>query len=205
MRGTQLRKIGIMGGTFDPIHLGHLLIAQSAAEEFELDEVMFLPTGKSPHKSEKQVTDPDIRCRMVEVAIENNPKFVISRLEADNTEVNYTYLTLQKLKELYPNTEFYFIMGEDSLDDFSIWKEPLQICKLAVILVAVRNVTGNGIEEKIKAACENYQGDFRILCSPNFSVSSSDIRKRIQEGKSVSYMIPDNIETFIRQHSLYME
>ena len=94
-------RIGIMGGTFDPIHYGHLLIAQSAAEEFDLDRVVFLPTGKSPHKAASQVTKPDIRCAMVRIATENNPMFSVSTLEADNTEINYTCLTLQKLEKMY--------------------------------------------------------------------------------------------------------
>lgn len=196
-------KIGIMGGTFDPIHYGHLLIAQSAAEEFALDRVLFLPTGKSPHKSENHVTNKNLRCEMVQIAIKENSNFSISTLEAENTEVNYTYHTLQKLKQIYRETHFYFIMGEDSLDDFSTWKNPKEICRLATILVAVRNEGGHEIENKIKAAKELYQADMYMLHAPNFSVSSREIRERIRNGKSVHYMLPQEVENFIRQYSLY--
>ena len=203
--GAVSQKIGIMGGTFDPIHYGHLLIAQSAAEEFALDQVLFLPTGRSPHKSEKDVTDPQIRCEMVQIALEDNRKFEISMLEAENTEVNYTYASLQKLKQLYPKAQLYFIMGEDSLDDFPTWKKPEEICRLSTVLVAVRNDKGFGISDKIAEISQMYQADMHMLHAPNFSVSSHDIRKRIHENKSVRYMLPDKVTEYIVQHDLYRE
>ena len=203
--GAVSQKIGIMGGTFDPIHYGHLLIAQSAAEEFALDQVLFLPTGKSPHKSEKDVTDPQIRCEMVQIALEDNPEFEISMLEAKNTEVNYTYASLQKLKQLYPKAQLYFIMGEDSLDDFSTWKKPEEICRLSTVLVAVRNDKGFGLSDKIADISQMYQADMHMLHAPNFSVSSHDIRQRIHENKSVRYMLPDKVTEYIMQHDLYRE
>ena len=203
--GAVSQKIGIMGGTFDPIHYGHLLIAQSAAEEFALEQVLFLPTGRSPHKSEKDVTDPQIRCEMVQIALEDNPKFEISMLEAENTEVNYTYASLQKLKQLYPKAQLYFIMGEDSLDDFPTWKKPEEICRLSTVLVAVINDKGFGISDKIAEISQMYQADMHMLHAPNFSVSSHDIRKRIHENKSVRYMLPDKVTEYIVQHDLYRE
>lgn len=204
MNGTQPRRIGIMGGTFDPIHYGHLLIAQSAAEEFGLDQVLFLPTGKSPHKSEKQVSDPKLRCQMVEIAIKDNENFAISTIEAENRETNYTCLTLEKLHKIYENAKLFFIMGEDSLDDFSTWKNPKEICRQATILIAVRNDTGEGIQEKIKKTAEHYQGEMYVLHAPNFSVSSREIRERIKNGKSVRYMLPEQVDAFIRQNLLYI-
>ena len=203
--GAVSQKIGIMGGTFDPIHYGHLLIAQSAAEEFALDQVLFLPTGRSPHKSEKDVTEPQIRCEMVRIALEDNPKFELSMLEAKNTEVNYTYASLQKLKQIYPKAQLYFIMGEDSLDDFPTWKKPEEICRLSTILVAVRNDKGLGLSDKIAEIAQMYQADMHMLHAPNFSVSSHDIRQRIHENKSVRYMLPDKVTEYIVQHDLYRE
>lgn len=202
---VHARKLGIMGGTFDPIHYGHLLIAQSAAEEFGLDQVLFVPTGKSPHKSENCVTEANIRCDMVRIAIKDNPRFAISVLEAENSEINYTYVTLQKFHQIYRNAEFYFIMGEDSLDDFPTWKNPLEICRQATILVAVRNDSGEGIRRKIKEAEKAYAGNMYMLHAPNFTVSSKEIRARIRMGKSVRYMLPEEVETFIRQNFLYIE
>lgn len=200
----QPRKLGIMGGTFDPIHYGHLLLAQNAAEEFDLDQVFFLPTGKSPHKANSQVTRPDIRCEMVGLAISDNPKFELSMIESQSTDVNYTYLTLQKFHQIYPGTKFYFIMGEDSLDDFKNWKNPKEICRLASLLVAVRNDLGNTIQRKVLHAVNDYSADIHMLHTPNVSISSSEIRKRIQLGKTVQYMLPKEVETFIRMNSLYL-
>ena len=199
------RKMGIMGGTFDPIHYGHLLIAQSAAEEFDLDQVLFLPTGKSPHKAQILVTEPKLRCEMVRIAISRNPDFKISVWEAENREINYTYLTLRKFHEQYENTHFYFIMGEDSLHDFPNWKNPCEICRLSTVLVAVRNDRGDSIKDKIKRMANTYAADMHMLHAPNFTISSREIRERIRLGKSVRYMIPEEVETFIRQHYLYME
>ena len=182
----QPRKLGIMGGTFDPIHYGHLLLAQNAAEEFDLDQVFFLPTGKSPHKANSQVTRPDIRCKMVGLAISDNPKFELSMIESQSTDVNYTYLTLQKFHQIYPGTN------------------PKEICRLASLLVAVRNDLGNTIQRKVLNTVNDYSADIHILHTPNVSISSREIRKRIRLGKTVKYMLPKEVETFIRMNSLYL-
>lgn len=203
MNLTKPKKLGIIGGTFDPIHYGHLLIAQSAAEEFNLDQVLFLPTGTSPHKEPGRVTAPDIRCGMVQTAIADNPRFGLSVLEAENPQINYTCLTLKKFHQLYRGTELYFIMGEDSLDDFSTWKNPSGICRLATILTAVRDGGRDGLKEKIETAEKIYGGRIELLHTPNFSISSKEIRRRIREGKSVRYMLPKEVELFIKKHSLY--
>lgn len=203
--GKQQKKIGIMGGTFDPVHYGHLLIAQSAAEEYGLDQVVFLPTGRSPHKKSSEVTDPNIRCDMVRIAIRSNPAFVLSTLEAENPNVNYTYRTLQKLHCLDPKTEYAFIMGEDSLDDFLEWKNPGEICRQASILVAVRNEAGRDIQAKIERIGGMFSADMHMLHAPNFSISSREIRERVKTGKSIHYMLPKQVEAFIRQNSLYTE
>ena len=171
----------------------------------DLDQVLFLPTGKSPHKAQILVTEPKLRCEMVRIAISRNPDFKISVWEAENREINYTYLTLRKFHEQYENTHFYFIMGEDSLDDFPNWKNPCEICRLSTVLVAVRNDRGDGIKDKIKRMANTYAADMHMLHAPNFTISSREIRERIRLGKSVRYMIPEEVETFIRQHYLYME
>ncbi len=205
MNEKQPNRIGIMGGTFDPIHYGHLLIAQNAAEEFALDRVIFLPTGKSPHKSEAQVTDPAVRCAMVRLAIRDNPAFSMSALEAECSEVNYTYRTLQSFRRMYPQAHLYFIMGEDSLDDFAGWKHPAEICRTASLLVAVRDDDAGRAAEKIAEARVLYTADMHLVHAPAFSVSSKEIRTRIRNGKTVRYLIQEEVEAFIREHSLYME
>lgn len=205
MNMPQPEKIGIMGGTFDPIHYGHLLIAQSAAEEFDLQQVIFLPTGKSPHKPVDQVTDPALRCAMVEAAIDGNSRFALSALEAESAQISYTYLTLQKFHQIYPDAHIHFIMGEDALEDLPFWKEPKEICRLATVLVAVRGGMKDGIREKIIKIEKMYAADMHLLHSPSFSVSSREIRERIKTGRAVHYMLPEKVEVYIRQHSLYMK
>lgn len=202
---VQLKKTGILGGTFDPVHYGHLLIAQSALEEFDLDQVLFLPTGRSPHKSADQVTDPDIRCEMVRLAIKDNPYFGLSLIEAESREINYTYRTLQNLHRQEEALHLYFIMGEDSLNDFSGWRNPGEICRQASVLVAVRNERGSDIRSKIKQISSMFSADMHMLHAPNFSISSGEIRERVKLGKSIRYMVPRQVEAFIRQNSLYAE
>ena len=205
MGALESKKIGILGGTFDPVHYGHLLIAQSASEEFDLDQVLFLPTGKSPHKMSDQVTDPLIRCEMVHLAIKDNCRFDLSFIEAESREINYTYQTLQKIHEQEENVHLYFIMGEDSLNDFSNWRNPEEICRQASILAAVRNKTGSDIRSKIEQVSRIYSADIYMLHAPNFSISSREIRERVKMGKSIRYMLPEEVEMFIRQNSLYVE
>lgn len=198
------QKIGIMGGTFDPIHYGHLLIAQSAADEFQLDKVLFVPTGKSPHKQEELVTDAEKRCHMVKLAIASNEKFCFCDMEVKNQGVNYTYATLEKLWKLYDNSRLYFIMGGDSLKDFSSWREPGLICKYAVILAAVRDeMAGLEMRETIEELKELYQAKIHMLHSPNFSVSSRSIRERLRNNHSVRYLVPDEVREFIYREKIY--
>lgn len=197
-------RIGIMGGTFDPIHYGHLLIAQSAADEFQLERIIFLPTGKSPHKSEGQVTDPAIRCEMVRIAIRENPSFSLSEIEVANSYTNYTYLTLQKFRQMYPGTKLYFIMGEDSLDHLSTWRHPEEICRQASILAAVRSGNQiNQVQAKIEQAKKQFGADMYMLHAPAFLISSQEIRERVRTGRSIHYMLPGEVESFISGHSLY--
>lgn len=204
MDSTRQQKIGIMGGTFDPIHYGHLLIAQSAADEFELDKVLFVPTGKSPHKQTELVTEPEIRCEMVKLAIASNERFLFSDIEVKNSDINYTYLTLEKLREQYPGEKLYFIMGGDSLKDFKSWREPAKICSQAVILAAVRDeMIGQEMREAMEEIRELFCAEVFMLHSPNFSVSSRSIREKLQKQHSVRYLVPDEVLQFIHREKIY--
>lgn len=196
-------KIGIMGGTFDPVHYGHLLIAQTAADEFGLDQVLFIPTGKPPHK-DSGVTDSDLRCRMVQEAIADNPLFQLSRIEIESPRTSYTYETLEKITGQYPDTEIFFIMGEDSLKYFETWKYPQRICDLATLLIAGRDpVCENEMDQYIQEIRQRFQGKLYPLHSPNYSVSSNEIRRRVLENRSIRYLVPERVELFIRQNHLY--
>ena len=197
-------RIGIMGGTFNPIHYGHLIIAENAYEQFELDQVIFMPTGHTPHKDYGGEEMTAHRCEMVRLAIEGNDHFSLSTYEVDRREVNYTYLTLAAIHEQYPEAELFFIMGADSLFDFDKWRCPDLICKEAIILAAVRaSMTESRVDEQISYLSDLYKGEIHRLESPNFSVSSRSIRERIGKSETVRYMIPDSVRAYIEEHSLY--
>lgn len=198
------KKIGILGGTFNPIHYGHLIIAENACCQFELDQVIFLPTGHSPHK---QFTGEDMtahRSRMVELAVEDNPRFSVSYREVDSGEISYTYRTLESLKEHSPDTDFYFILGADSLFDFDTWRHPERICQSAVLLAAVRaGLKGEAFDRQIEHLRTTYGGTVYRLDTPNFDVSSREIRERAACGRTIRYLLPQKTEDYIHEHNLY--
>ena len=200
------KKIGIFGGTFNPVHYGHLLIAENACDQFELDHVIFLPTGHTPHKAFMGEKMSIHRCHMVEAAIADNPKFSISYREIESTGVNYTYVTLARFHNDYPDCELYFILGADSLFDFDSWRHPEEICKYANILAAVRgNLNAGEVDRQIVYLKEKYHSGFYRLNTPNFSVSSRELRERIMRGTTIRYMLPPQAEQYIRDHALYRE
>ncbi len=200
----QNKKIGILGGSFDPIHNGHLAIAQSAYEDFSLDEVWLIPAGHSPNKDEAGMTSAKMRADMTALAAEDVPYFKCSTIEVESEETSYTYLTVSKLKERYPDTIFYFIMGADSLDYFEKWRHPEIICENAIVLAAVRDdMDLTDIQTKIKKIQELFHAEIYPLSCKKIEISSSNIRKNIAEGKIVSGMLPQKVEQYIAKHGLY--
>ena len=199
-----MEKIGIMGGTFDPIHYGHLMIAENAREQFGLDKVLFIPTGNPPHKQRQHVTEAIHRCRMVSLAIEDNEAFAMDETEVESSDTSYTYLTLKKIRDRYREAHLYFILGADSLFDFESWKEPEAILEHCSILAAFRyHVHQDCFFEEIGYLNCKYQEHFFPLNTPNLEVSSQDIRNRLQYGRTVRYLVPRNVELYIRKHHLY--
>lgn len=198
------KRIGIMGGTFNPIHIGHLILAQKACEEYGLDKVIFITSADPPHKKGNIVL-ADIRAKMVELAIEDNDSFIHSNIEINREGYSYTYLTLLELKEIYTDTELYFILGADSLFYLEKWKEPKVIMDNAIILAANRNTDNEDLHKKIKELKQDYNADIRIIDMPNIDVSSSNIREQINCGKSVKYYVPDKVLEFIKLNKLYLD
>lgn len=197
------RKIGILGGSFDPIHKGHLNIAESAYREFALDEVWFIPAGHSPNKDERGMTPAAARVDMTELAIAPYAYFKLSRIEVDAEGTSYTYRTLTRLKEQYPDTEFYFIMGADSLDYFEHWRHPELICEKAVVLVAVRDTMDIAmIETKIAAVQKLFPAVIYPIRSGRTEVSSTQLREMLKAGKK-SPMLPDAVFSYIMEQHLY--
>ncbi len=197
------RKIGIMGGTFHPIHNGHLILAENAWQQFGLEQIYFLPTGLSPHK-QSIVDDRIHRLSMVELAIAGNDKFSVSTRELYSEEINYTYRTLEILTQENPDTEFYFIMGADSLVDFETWRNPARICQLCKLLVAVRAQQNREQLEALAAKLQQkYQAQIFLLDTPNTAISSREIRERVRMGQTIRYLLPEDVRNYIEDTKLY--
>lgn len=198
-------KIGIMGGTFNPIHNGHLIIAEQARQEYQLDLVLFIPAGVPPHKRQDSILDSSLRCEMIQLAIQSNPHFQLDTREVDSQEISYTYLTLGSLSEQYPDAKLYFIMGEDSIYAVSSWRRPQDIFTLATILVATRNDSSNisRMESQICKITKQYSCSLELIHSPSVMISSSDIRSRVANNQSIRYLVPDSVAQYINDHDLY--
>ncbi|NBJ91455.1 nicotinate-nucleotide adenylyltransferase [Parablautia muri] len=198
------KKIGIMGGTFNPIHNGHLLLAETAREILGLDKVIFMPSGNSYMKNASSILKGEERAYMVELAIEGNPYFCLSLMELKRQGPTYTCDTLAELKSQYPEDEFYFIAGADTLLTLESWKEPALVLKNCVMVVAVR---GTGVEkqlmEKVKRIVFQYHADIRMLPTRYVDISSSEIRQKRKEGHSIRYMVPENVFAYIEQNNLF--
>ena len=198
-------RIGIMGGTFDPIHMGHLILGEKAYEQFRLEKVLFMPSGNPPHKRNRQgrATDEE-RVEMVRRAITGNPHFELSLTEMHENGYTYTYHTLEMLKEKNPDTDYYFIIGADSLYDFDTWREPERICRNCILVTAVRNhSTIAELEAEMNRLSLKYNGTFLTLNTTNLDVSSEMLRNWISEDKSVRYYIPDPVIEYIRENQIY--
>lgn len=195
-------KTGIMGGTFNPIHNAHLIIAEYAREQFELDSVWFMTSGNPPHKRDERIEDAHIRQEMVRAAIENNPYFEVCSYEVDKQSYSYTAQTLEEFSKRYTDREFYFIIGADSLYKIMQWYKPEVITSHCTLLVFARRGTKR-LKELAQKRAEVLNADIRIIDSPMIDISSSMIRERIAQGKSIRYLVPDSTERYIRKNGLY--
>lgn len=212
MKQECRRRVGIMGGTFDPIHIGHLILAERAYEQFKLDTVMFLPSGNPPHKQERSDGASDLeRLSMVELAIRNNPHFTLDTEEMQRaghsgrlTGYTYTDDTLRLLKAQHPDTDYYFIIGADSLMAFDTWKNPGGICQNCTLLAAVRDrLAISEMEQKIEELRRKFDARILLLHSPNIDISSSNLRAWYREGRSIRYYVPDDVLDYIDKNKVY--
>lgn len=199
------KKIGIMGGTFDPIHMGHLILGEQSYEQFQLDKVLFMPSGNPPHKRDRAGRASDNqRVDMVRIAIEDNPHFELSLAEMHETGYTYTYRTLEELKEYNPDTDYYFIIGADSLFAFDEWMEPERICRACTLVVAVRDHASYAeLNREIQRLSARYNGNFALLDTMNIDVSSHQIRQWISEEKSLKYYVPDKVISYMKENGIY--
>lgn len=198
------RKVGILGGTFDPPHMGHLMLAEWAREEVGLDQILFLPAGSPYKKKDHPVQDGADRLKMVELAIAGHEGFAVSDLELSRKGSTYTFETMELLNRLHPQTEYYFIMGSDCLFSIQDWKEPGRIFAACHVIAAARNASSREeLEKKRKELEERYGASIRLLFFPEIEISSSEIRKRAAEGRSIRYMVPDGVIRYIEDRGLY--
>lgn len=199
-----MKKVGILGGTFNPIHMAHLIIAEIALEEAGLDEVLFIPSGCSYLKDASDILPAKDRIRMTGLAIEDNSHFALSTIEIDRGGNSYTCDTLEELKRSYPDQEYYLIMGADNLFTMEEWKNPEVIFRDAKILAAVRGSKKPAeMEEKISELKEKYNADITLLHVSHVDISSSMIREKIAKGRSVRYMLPEKVREYIMKNHFY--
>ena len=201
----MVKKIGIMGGTFNPIHFGHLLFAQQAKETLNLDEIIFIPSGNPYMKDAAHVLNGKIRLEMTALAIKGYPGFGISSIEIDKDGPSYTYETLMQLRLENPLCHYFFIVGADSLLAMGTWKHPEKIFQNCSLAAAVR---GGVFEDQAKEAAADltrrFNADIHILPSRFIDLSSSEIRERIKNRKPIRYMLPENVIEYIDTHQLYL-
>lgn len=200
------KKVGIMGGTFNPIHTGHLILAEQARDHYHLDEILFMPSGKSYMKEQDTVLSARFRMDMVSLAIADNPYFKLSAVEVAREGNTYTSETLCMLKQENPDTDYYFLAGADSLVHIAEWKRPELIFDKCTLIAAVRQ----GIdEEQCRVAADmlhkQYGADIRLLPARNIDISSTEIRERVRDGKSIRYLVPDPVIAYIYEKQLFSE
>jgi nicotinate-nucleotide adenylyltransferase len=192
--------VGVMGGTFDPIHHGHLVTAEEALWQFELDEVMFVPTGRPWMKSDREVTPAEDRYLMTVIATASNPRFSVSRIEVEREGPTYTIDTLAELRKADPDAELFFITGADAMLEILQWKDREEVLAQAHFIAATR--PGYDIARFEKEAPTSH-ARVSVMDIPALAISSTDIRRRVQEGEPVRYLVPEGVQTYISKARLY--
>jgi nicotinate-nucleotide adenylyltransferase len=203
----QQRRVGVLGGTFDPVHYGHLVIAEEVRAALDLAEMVFVPAGHPPHKQDECVSTAADRLAMLELAITSNQHFSISLVDLERPGPSYTIETLTLLREQWgEQAAIYFVIGWDSLEDLPKWYKPVEVLARMAHLVAVHRP---GYEQepeflrKLEARLPGISEKLLPVAAPQLAISSTDLRRRVAEGKPIRYQIPEAVERYIREHNLY--
>ena len=197
-------KIGIMGGTFDPIHVGHLVTAEAVRIEYNLDKVLFIPASNPPHKQDSMVTPAIHRYIMTIMATYSNRHFFVSGIELERSGLSYTIDTVKALIDCYgASTEFYFITGADAVKDLPSWQEIDQLLDLCYFVAAARPGCISYIDQVIKQFGAKGRRSIQRLATPELEISSTDIRERVRKGRSIKYIVPESVEDYIYKEGLY--
>jgi len=191
-------KIGIYGGTFNPVHYGHLINAEIVRQQYSLDRVLFIPDRVPVHKEITDCIDPDDRLHMLELAVRDNPYFEVSDIELKRPEPSYTILTIESLKKIYSEADLFLIIGSDSFNELDTWKSFREIIKLVPVII-MKRPGDTGLRDDILSMA----GTFLVTDNPEIGISSSMIRKRVSGGLSVKYMMPDSVVEYVKIKELY--
>lgn len=194
---------GVFGGTFDPIHLAHLAVAEAARDAFGLRRVLFIPAAQPPHKPGRDISPVEDRLAMVEAAVEGNPAFEISRLEIERSGPSYTVDTLTALCEAAPGDRLALILSAESYSEFGSWHEPRRILDLAALVVAPRVGYADADPDLIARQFPEVRATVAFMDGPRIRLSASEIRQRAADGRSVRYLVPDAVAAYIGDHDLY--
>ena len=206
MNEAHDKRIGILGGTFNPVHSGHLLLAQNALERLELSTVMFIPCANPPHKAVTRLASAEHRMAMLEMATEHDLRFEASDLEIRRGGLSYTIDTVRELKRLHPSSEFFFIIGADSLLELHTWKDIydlLKLCRFATFNRPGTDVSAIGLNAIRLDPPWPAVLLKDVLTGQLMDISSSDVRYRVAEGMSIRYLVPQGVEMYIAEHNLY--
>ena len=201
-----MKKIGIFGGTFDPIHIGHLILADRSREQFALDSILIVPAAMPPHKPGKVISPSEARFEMVNAAVQGSNGLAACDIEIHRSGTSYTVDTMRELHQRYPDTEFYLLIGGDNLKDFGKWREPVEIARLAKLCVAGRPgqlLDYNALAPPLsqEQVQEIQKGTIHM---PLLDISSREIRSRVKAGLSINYIVPQAVQDVIRRKGLYL-
>jgi nicotinate-nucleotide adenylyltransferase len=194
------RRLGVMGGTFDPIHYGHLVAAEEALVQFALDEVVFVPTGRPWMKEERDVSPAEDRYLMTVIATASNPRFRVSRVEIDRDGPTYTVDTLRALAAENPDAELYFITGADAIFEIFDWRDPDEVLGLAHFIAATR--PGYDLR-RFETRSATKQPNVSAMNVPALAISSTDVRERVREGRPIRYLLPEGVKSYVEKVGLY--
>ena len=203
----DVQRFGLLGGTFDPIHYGHLVIAEEVRTALDLTEMVFVPAGYPPHKPQKTISETRHRLAMVELAIASNPHFSISTVDVERPGTSYTVETLRLLREQWgEETEIYFVIGWDSLEELPTWYNPEGILEQVTHLVAVHRpgyIEVPGHRDQLEERLPGLKRRLLTMPAPQLEISATDLRQRVAEGRPIKYQTPEAVEQYIIEHRLY--
>ncbi|MCL5780829.1 MAG: nicotinate-nucleotide adenylyltransferase [Firmicutes bacterium] len=200
-----MKQICLMGGTFDPIHYGHLVVAEEVRQKFGIQKVIFIPAARPPHKMDQEISEPHHRVNMTRLATASNRYFEVSTIEIERQGLSYTIDTVQEIKSIYKIETVYFITGADAVLEILTWKEAEKLLNMCTFIAATRpGYNLNNLKETLKSLPGEIFKKTLPLEVPALSISSSDIRQRVREGRSIKYLLPEPVEQYIKENKIYL-